>query len=266
MVREDNLVTFAKGFVWPYGIAVTDDGQHVIVTDVSAHCVTVLSNTGEGVSRFGSYGCEPGKFKCPRNIAVSVDKHIFVVDGVFDKRVQKFTFSSSYESVYDACIKGVAIHSTSGKVLCTNYTKRNVTVLNADLTFSHSFGDKFSNPYDIAIDTKGMVYVTDRKSGVVLKFTLDGKHLATIGSKGDQPHQFGEPTYVCVDSNDIMYVTDVVKHQVMMFTTEGKFLGSFVRKLRGCLFNPRGLTADKSGNIYVCDHGTNEVLVSRPFY
>ena len=269
VVREDNLVTFAKGFVYPYGIAVTDDGQHVIVTDNGAHCVTVLSNTGEVVSRFGSYGGEPGKFMYPKNVAVSADKHIFVVDGFLDTRVQKFTFSSSYEAVnHTTNVYGVAVHSTSGKVFCTNRTEHNVTVLNADLTSSYSFGDKkFSDLYGIAVDTKGMVYVTDNSRGVVLKFTPDGKHLATFGSRGDQPHQFGEPNFICIDSNDTMYVTDRIKHQVIVFTTRGKFLGSFVRKLGGHqLLDPRGLAADKSGNMYVCDGRTQEVLVARPFY
>ena len=261
VVREDNLVTFAKSFAWPYGIAVTDDGQHVIVTDFKAHCVTVLSNTGEIVSRFGIRGIDPGKFVYPVNVAVSADKQIFVVDST---RVQKL---SSYGTIYDACVNGVAIHSTSGKVLCTNRTKRNVTVLNADLTFSHSFGDKkFSIPYGIAIDTKGMVYVTDSDRGVVLKFTPNGKHLVTIGSKGDQPCQFGQPTFICIDSNDIMYVTDYIKRQVMMFTSLGKFLGSFVGKSEGHLLDPLGLAADKFGNMYVCDGSTQEVLVSRPFH
>ena len=110
------------------------------------------------------------------------------------------------------------------------------------------------------------MYVTDSIQGVILKFTPDGMHLATIGSKGDQPHQFGKPTFICIDSNDTMYITDRIKHRVMMFTTEGKFLGSFVRKLGGHLDDPRGLAADKSGNIYVCDYGSLEVLVSRSFY
>ena len=140
----------------------------MIVTDHSAHCVTVFSNTGEVVSRFGSFSGEPGKFKYPVNVAVSADKQIFVVDST---RVQKFTFSSSFEDVYNARVNGVAVHSTSENLLCINRTKHNVTVLNADLNFSHSFGDKkFSDPYGIAIDTKGMVYVTDVGRGVVLKF------------------------------------------------------------------------------------------------
>ena len=87
--------------------------------------MTVLSNTGEVVSRFGSFsGAEPGNFKYPVNVAVSADRQIFVVDST---RVQKFTFSS-FEDVYNARVNGVAIHSTSGSVLCANHTKHNVTV------------------------------------------------------------------------------------------------------------------------------------------
>ena len=37
------------------------------------------------------FGQEPGKFNDPRNVAVSADRHIYVVDY---KRLQKFTFSS----------------------------------------------------------------------------------------------------------------------------------------------------------------------------
>ena len=41
---------------------------------------------------------------------------------------------------------------------------------------------------------------------------------------------------------------------------------SFDHDLGGHVFYPCGLAADKSGNVYVCDGSTQEVLVSRPFY
>ena len=130
---------------------------------------------GQIVRRFGSIGQDPGKFICPWDVAVSADKHIFVVDG---GRLQKFSFSSTYLASYNITSYGVAVHPFSGKVFCTNCTKCNITVLNADLTLSHSFGGKelFTKPHGIAIDTKGMVYVTDTGRGVVLKFTPEGKH------------------------------------------------------------------------------------------
>ena len=106
------------------------------------------------------------------------------------------------------------------------------------------------------------MYVNDYTSGVVFKFTPQGEHLATIGSKGEQPHQFSSPAYIFIDFNDIMYVTDGDRHHVMVFTTEGQFLGIFGRA--GIPnFELAGVTLDNSGNLYVCDASNGEVLVSK---
>ena len=79
------------------------------------------------------------------------------------------------------------------------------------------------------IDSEGMDYVANFNRGEVLKFTPEGKHLATIGSKGEQHQQFGRPCGICIDSDDIMYVTDETKHHVMVFATKGQYLGSLRR-------------------------------------
>ena len=123
-----------------------------------------------------------------------------------------------------------------------------ITVLNADLTLSHSFGGKklFTNPNGIAIDTKGMcmwlIVTVVWYSSLHLKASI----LLTLAVE---------------ESSLIMYITDETKHQVMMFTTEGEFLGSFGRSGKRFL----GVAVDKTGNVYVCDHNSGEVLVSRPW-
>ena len=60
-----------------------------------------------------------------------------------------------------------------------------------------------------------------------------------------------------------MYVTDGNKHHVMMFTTDGKFLG-IVGHAGTPNFDPAGVAIDNSGNLYVCDTSSREVLVSKP--
>ena len=265
------FVTFALGLHDPTGIAVTDDRQHVVVTERYSSCIKVLSNTGEEVMKFGSFGREPGEFLHPRGVTVSADNHIFVLD---DERLHKFPFPTSHETSIEmhtsstASVNmrstGVAIHRSSGNVYLVNCRECNITVLNPDLTLSHFFGSLEWLPADIAIDTNGIVYATDSIGGKVLKFTPEGKPLGIIGSKGELLHQFSEPRGICIDSDDIIYVTDMGKHQVMVFNTEGKFLKSLGGHLGEQIANPLGVAVDKAGNLYVCDGGAGEVLVSKP--
>ena len=137
-----------------------------------------------------------------------------------------------------------------------------VDVYHPDLTPSHSFGNRgcFGKPCDVAIDTRGMVYVTDCFKHEVLN-QKGSTSLYSIGSGGTGLGQFAWPLGICINSNDIMYVTDTDKHQVMMFTAEEEFLGRFGGTGRQVL-QLRGVAVDKSGNVYVCDGSNGEVLIS----
>ena len=226
-VRKNELTDFFRGLESPCGIAVTDDGKHVVVTEWDGHCVTVLTDTGELVRRFGSRGRGPGKFSNPWGVAVSANNHIFVVDAC---RLQRFTFTGRFETSFEFSLSmgfGIAMHQ-DGKIYTINRSAKCVYVFHPDLNPSHSFGiNDCKIPCDVAIDTRGMVYVTDSSKHKVVKFTSEGQYLTSIGSGGKKRDYFDDPLGICIDSNDIIYVTDTDKHRITMFTTEGEFLGSF---------------------------------------
>ena len=126
---------------------------------------------------------------------------------------------------------------------------------------NHAFSgfESFGNipngePYDIAVDTKGLMYVLTPSNGIH-KFTPEGNHISSFGSKGTQPDQFKIPCELCIDAGNTIYVTDGPK--VKMFTTDGDFLGMFGNhpKLRGIA------VSKTTGDLYICK-ASGEVLVS----
>ena len=258
--RKENSVHYFASLGNPWDVAVTDDGQYVVVTEFTSNCVTVLSKgywyESQIVRNFSDSG---GRLIRPKSLAVSADcKNIFVAT---ETRIEKYCLLSSvHQGSHTIDCAGLALHPVSGKLYCIDRAKRNIVVLNDDLTPSHVLNVKMASSVilayrDLAIDSKGMLYIVS-SSYVVLKFTPEGEYYATIGSAGDQAYQFVDPRYICIDSNDIMYVTDIHKCCVMMFTTEGEYLENL------CAYYDRisvpkcelhGVSVDKTGNVFVCN-------------
>ena len=70
------------GLKWPHGLVLTQEG-HLIVSDSSSHCITIINITSEEkIISFGQRGSQlqPGQFWYPRGVAVTQDGHIVVVD------------------------------------------------------------------------------------------------------------------------------------------------------------------------------------------
>ena len=252
--RRQKLLKYAT-LNSPCGIAATGDGQHVVVTESEANCVTILdSGTGQVVRNFSGFG---GRLIEPKRLAVSADcKSIFVAT---ETGVKKYCLlTSAYKGSHKIVCDGLALNPLSGKLYCIDRAEGNVAVLNDDLTPSHTLNIKMASSRsvmpacrDLAIDSKGMLYIVS-SSGVVLKFTPEGKYYATIGSVGDKNYQFLEPGCICIDSNDIMYVTDIHKNFILMFTTEGDYLGN-LRYYNVLKCELRGVAVDKTGKLYVCN-------------
>ncbi len=76
-----------------------------------------------------------------------------------------------------------------------------VTVLNSDLSFFSSFGKygsgsgQLDNPYDVACDSTGKVYVADCKHHCIQVFTAEGKFLKRFGKRGDGKGELDYPHY-----------------------------------------------------------------------
>jgi peptidylamidoglycolate lyase len=101
---------------------------------------------------------------------------------------------------------------------------------------------QFKTPHNIAIDSKGRVWVCDRGNKRLQVFDQDGKFL-------EQVTQFGTPHVFLISNDDVMYVAaNAPENRITIGTTDGKILGTI-----DGLNDPSDLAIDATGAVYVSE-------------
>ncbi|HAD05308.1 MAG: hypothetical protein A2091_06400 [Desulfuromonadales bacterium GWD2_61_12] len=93
----------------------------------------------------------------------------------------------------------------------------------------HKFGSSgsgegyFSDPADLAVSSKGIVYVADRGNSRVQIFSASGTYLSQIANKGERV-VFASPAALALDGNDNLLVLDQGRRSVSVFNHDGERL------------------------------------------
>lgn len=119
----------------------------------------------------------------------------------------------------------------------------------------------FNNPWGVAVDSVGNIYVADSGNNRIQKFDQDGVFLKKWGGLGTGNGQLQYPKGIAIDQSGKIYVTDRDNHRVQIFDTEGNFLGKFggYGSGDGQLNGPCGISLDQTGNVYVVDKFNHRV-------
>jgi uncharacterized repeat protein (TIGR01451 family) len=123
-----------------------------------------------------------------------------------------------------------------------------------------SLNGQFDQPFGVAVDSTGNVYVADTANNRIQKFNSTGTFLTKWGSFGSANSQFNQPISFAVDSADNIYVTDTENDRVQKFDTTGTFLttwGSFGHA-NGQFDGPTGVAVDNT-DVYVVDNGNDRI-------
>ena len=185
------------------------------------------------VRSFGTEGNGSGQFENPRNVAFDAQGNLYVADSD-NARIQKF--------------------DPSGKLLLAWGTKSQDNAVGAPGTFNQ--------PWGIAVDQAGNVYVADTWNYRIQKFDSNGKFLTMWGTNGDtrgvanvNPIQMYGPRAIAVDAQGNVLVTDTGNKRVSKFSPNGDPIAQFggVGADNGQFQEPVGIAIDRQGNVFVAD-------------
>ncbi len=186
---------------------------------------------------FGTGGSGEGQLSAPRGLAVAPDGSIYVADSR-NNRIQHFAPDGTLQNVW-------------GRF--------------ADTASSEAPGGTFNEPWDVALDADGNVYVADTWNHRIQKFTSDGTFITMWGYFGtaEAPEAFWGPRSITIDSIGRLSVTDTGNKRIVIFDTDGNYLTQFgsVGFAPGQFDEPVGLANDAAGRLYVADTWNQRVQV-----
>lgn len=235
------IKSFGKGlYVWPHAINFDHEGNFWF-TDYGCkngkgNVAVKYSPEGKILMTLGKAGVEgdgPDLFSDVDAVVEAPDGDLFVADGHTigkgNARIMKFTKDGKF-------IKQWGEHGSGP--------------------------GQFEIPHDIAIDSKGRLFVADRGNKRIQIFNQDGKFL-------EEWKQFGDPSGIYIDKNDVIYVSDswsqsndpkVVErynpgfdHGIRVGSAKTGKVTAYLPLPQPPKNAPEGIAADKAGNLFVAD-------------
>ena len=247
----------------PFGVAVNSK-RHMIVAECSKHCVTILTSTGQKITRFGKRGSGKGQFKQPCGVAVDNDDYIYVADNS-NHRVQKFTPDGRFVAAVGRCGNGrcqfvyplsICFNKANQHLYVCDQLNHRIQVLTTDLTFVQNIGGhgkgngKLNYPKSCAFNSSNNLYVADCSNNCVQVFTLDGEFVRAFPNTGTMQN----PLAIALDRKDEVYLSELNQDQVKIFQVNGDYVG---------LFGAKGTEEGQFRDIRsICFDGNNAVIIS----
>lgn len=209
-------------------------------------------------------------------VAVNAARVWVALDGYDDdaRNLYQFNISgqllNSYQAPFNApgtIIDDIAVDGASGHVYIASRTNNSIIKYNpvnpesSQLKFS---GNINIDPLGLAVDDEGHVYTFDSISRKVVKFSKDdGSRLLEFAPAGlnGTGENYTAVSDVAVDPrNGEIYVTGRVQQTVKIhrYSPEGNFIRSFTAP---DLIDPRKMTVDADGKVYVVENNKGGVLV-----
>jgi sugar lactone lactonase YvrE len=217
----------------PYGIAVDSQGR-IFVADPVNRTVFVFDRDNHTLDFRGNKA--PASFGLPMGLAIDEQDRLFVSDSHF-AQITCFDPEGAVLAVFghDELKRpaGVAVDRARHRLYVAD-AKADRVVMFDTVTFQptgHIGGSttvpeaaegRFAAPTNVAVDSKGLLYVTDTWNNRIQIFNPRGRFLRMFGGQGVTAGKFVRPKGIAIDSEGHVYVADAQFNHIQVFTSEGQ--------------------------------------------
>lgn len=242
----------------PYGVAI-DAAKNVYVADTLNHTIRKIT-PGGAVSTLAGQAGQSGsangtgnaaRFNFPVGIGVDAAGNVYVSE-VINSTIRKITPAGEVTTFAGAALQFGSANGNGGAA-------------------------RFSQPRGLALDAAGNVYVADGGNHTIRKITPSGDVTTLAGSAGQSgtangtgaEARFNVPFGVAVDGAGNVYVADSENHTIRRVTPAGVVttlagttgVAGAVDGTAGTarFTQPRGVTVDGGGNVFVADYGNSVI-------
>ena len=123
--------------------------------------------------------------------------------------------------------RGTAFDKTRNEVYICDTSNKRIQVLSTVGEYIRQFGrNRLTDPHAICISQQDELFVTDRATESVLKFSLTGKFLKQVGSRGEEDGQFKGIGGLCCEAG-LVYICDISIQRILIFDSELNFIKHF---------------------------------------
>ena len=247
----------------PYRVIANKLKGKIFVSERHGHFVSVRDLNGTVIRKYGSHGEGKGKMTSPAGIALDDQGFMYVTS---DHKLQKF--SSDQGSVIaevgrtkpgnnqgNEFNKPYTVAIRNDKVFVCDSENDRIQVFDLDLHFLECIATDVKKPQDIAFDNEGKMYVTSKSENRVYVFNESGNKVHQFGQRNSDGNGLSEPTGIHIYGN-LALVSDEGVNGIMVYNITGHFITSFEG-----FRNPRGITSDDKGQIYICDYRHDRIVV-----
>jgi DNA-binding beta-propeller fold protein YncE len=257
-------------FAGPWGVAI-DAAGFIYVADSENHRIQKFNADGSYQEEWGPLGSAAGQFYFPYDLSLDSDDNLYVAD-TGNERVQVFTSAGAFLFLVSDDRRGRFLQPLdiardhNGNVLVVDGSTKLAGVARftpdgVPLDDLRTF-PKGTALTGVAVNAAGDIYVTDRATHTVRRFSAAWQELGQWGSLGSGPGQFNNPNDVAVDTDSNVYIVDSGNNRVQKFDAAGGFIGQWgsIGGGEGQFSDPQGI-AIAGERVYVTDADNNRVQV-----